>query len=232
MKFYKQISIVIALSVTAAASVSYAMWGYAFARPDIPSAARDVIQVKSVSIVSNWLPENSGLLGRDSSWQGRLTLSRNHPYDIPEGRVLVAWQELGLLSNDLSELPIETADQVLDAVKDFFPEGDKEYKLTSANRSAVVALFDGEMGEDLIFVAIRAGQHRNDHFAYREFVLKRKENGYQILQRCSFQFDVAGIEGIEFPHLFVIFFVLLFLLVGFLNVVLFVCLRALRIRKT
>jgi hypothetical protein len=225
LKLYKQISIVIALSVTAAAFVSHSLWGYAFVRPDIPSFARDATQVKAVIVVSNWRPENAGILQKDGNWQGRLALSKKHPYDIPEGRVLGVWQELNLLSNGLSELPIETADQALTAINSYFPEGSSGYESNAANRSAVVALFDGDIGKDLLFVAVRGGQYLNDHFAYREFVLKPEEHGYQFLQHSGFEFDVAGIEGLEFPYLFVIFFMLITLLVVFFKLIWFIAVK-------
>jgi hypothetical protein len=225
MKLYKQISIVIALSIAAAAFVSHSLWGYAFMRPDIPSVARDATRVKSLIVVSNWRPENTGILQKDGNWQERLSLSKDHPYDIPEGRALVAWQESNLLSIELNALPIETADQALNAVNSLFPDGSDGYESNAANRSAVVALFDGGVGKDLLFVAVRGGQYRNDHFAYREFVLKREESGYEILQQSSFQFDVAGIEGIEFPHLFIIFCMLITLLVVFFKLIWFIAVK-------
>lgn len=217
MRWYKQVFVAMTLSTVAAAYVSYSMWGYAFMRPRIPPAALDATKIKSLIVVSNWRPENAGFLQKHGTWQELLTLSKSYPYDIPEGRVLIDWQELDLLSGKLNELPIEAADQALKAVSSFFPEGADEYKITAGNRSALVAVFEGDIGKDLIFVAARGGQIRNDHFGYREFVLNPGEKGYQILQQAGFEFDVAGIEGLEFPHLFVIFFVLVIFLLGLLN---------------
>jgi hypothetical protein len=217
MRLYKQVLIAMALSLASAAFLSNSLWGYALKRPGVPTAALDALYIKSMLVVSNWRRENAGMLQKNGSWQELLTLSKNHPYDIPEGRALIAWNESDLLNKQMNETPIETAEKALEAVSSFFPEGADGYKSTAKNRSALVVVFDGEIGKDLIFVAARGGQIRNDHFGYREFVLVPGEKDYKVLQQSGFQFDVAGIEGLEFPHLFVIFFVLLILFIGLFN---------------
>jgi hypothetical protein len=218
MKLDKQVFLAMTLSLVSAAFVSNSLWGYVLKRPGVPAAALDASYIKSLIVVSNWRPENLGVLQKNGTWQELITLSKNHPYDIPEGRALIAWHELDLLNRHMNETSIETAHKALKAVSSFFPNGAHEYKDSAENRSALVAVFDGDLGKDLIFVAARGGQIRNDHYGYREFVLRPRENGYQILQQAGFQFDVAGIEGLEFPHFFVIFFLSMVLLIGLLNV--------------
>jgi hypothetical protein len=131
MRLYKQAFVAMTLSLVAAAYVSDSMWGYAFKRPRIPSAALDAKNIKSLIVVSNWRPENVGILQKNGTWQELLTLSKIHPYDIPEGRALISWRELDLLNSQLKETPILTADNALEAVSSFFPEGDDEYKITA-----------------------------------------------------------------------------------------------------
>lgn len=221
MKWLLQITIMITLSVATAAIVSESIWGYPFFRPDVSSAIQEAGQINALIAVSDWRPVNSGTLQKSGEWQESIELARNHPYDTPEGRALIAWQDRGLLSADMKELPLETAAQALAAVQAFFPDGTNDYKSTAENRSAIVAQFDGSMGKNLVLVAARAGQHRNDHYAYREFILKPMDGGYQVLHQTGFQYDVAGIEGLEFPYLFALVFTSLVLLVGLFNLTAF-----------
>ena len=181
------------------------MWGYAVTRPGVLSAAKSAVKIEAVTSVSTWRPLNTGELQRSDDWRHYIDLSQKHSYDIPEGRALIAWQDHGLLDNAVEELPLETAVLALNTVNDYFPSGAPDYQSTAKSRSAIVARFASEAGDKLLLVTARAGQHRNDHYAYREFVLKPTETGYKILQQTGFEFDIAGIEGAEFTFLSVLF---------------------------
>jgi hypothetical protein len=89
-----------------------------------------------------------------------------------------------------------------------FPAGNSPYDSSAHDRSGIVAQFDTDEEVGLLLVAIRGGQFRNDHFAYREALLKPLGDRFEIMTNTGFEFAVAGLEGAEFPILFLIFILL------------------------
>jgi hypothetical protein len=68
----------------------------------------------------------------------------------------------------------------------------------------------GADGTPLVFVGVRGGEVSNDHYPYYEFLYSGQLGGgwMELLSADHSYFDVAGIEGIEWPEFFLIILVL------------------------
>ena len=205
MKIIWRISLIGILSGLAAAGLSQFYWGYPLLRPGILKSAKSAINILGVIAVSNWQPDLTDRVHQWRNWSTILKLTKGSPYDSPEGRMLLEWYDRDVLNDAVPLLNEEIAAQAVAFVNSRFPIGDGTYLSTSRNRTGIVAKFDSEHEHGLLLVAIRSGQYRDDHFAYREVVLRPNGGQFIVVDETGFQFDIAGIEGLEFPILFPIF---------------------------
>jgi hypothetical protein len=65
---------------------------------------------------------------------------------------------------------------------------------------------EGAGGEALMLVAARGGEVSDDHYPYYEVLFEGDgQGGWRLASTRRFYFDVAGMEGAEFPVLGVMF---------------------------
>lgn len=68
--------------------------------------------------------------------------------------------------------------------------------------------FTNDRGKRIYYVSYATQQLSNDHYAYYEFIIYENETGYTINQSNRFFYDIAGVEGLEFPFMMLFFNIL------------------------
>ena len=65
----------------------------------------------------------------------------------------------------------------------------------------------GRDGRPLLFIGVRGGEVSNDHHPYYEFLFSNESSGgnLKLLSSQRFYYDVAGMEGMEWPVFLMVF---------------------------
>ena len=96
---------------------------------------------------------------------------------------------------------------------------DNGYDSQSFMRGLMVKARDNN-NQDLIFLGVVAGQLLNDHYPCYEAVFRiMDENNFQYISGNRFCFDVAGIEGMEWFVLWIVFCLTSLLVIAFANLI-------------
>jgi len=144
----------------------------------------------------------------DGSMKETLERCREDQYYCLDGRILVALDGAGRLSEATGPPPtsligelysrIDKTGLLLDG-EPGYPHGRQLY--------GVVVEGDDAGGQRRVFVGVQGGQLSNDHYPYYEFLFAWPADGRtpSLLFANRFFYDIAGIEGLEWPYLFVVF---------------------------
>ena len=209
------VCLVVILSFTAAIGVSKFYWGYYIRRPGLDRRVRAIEQVISLTAFrSERRSDGSVDLVPDERYSvhEQLTACRDErpsrSYYCLSGRVLVALADQGLLPAASEQLPAEALDRLYDRLVETgkLVQGAPGYD--HATELAGIVLEDvGRDGQRYLFVAASGGQVSNDHYPYYEFLFRLPGQGAapKLLSTRRFYYDVAGIEGAEWPVAFVVF---------------------------
>lgn len=191
-------------SFLGALGLSHWMWGYFLERPALPALAGEITHVRSVTMVETPDREPRLLSSRVSQEFAPDQLTPRDDYYFLEGRVLRSLKNRGLLPNrpTPTTLDLKEVNSVLAA------SGPLAAPETGYHNSDLLAgvVVDGETesGSRLVFLALRGGEVSNDHYPFYEVVLGAPSGGgalgYEFGQR--FFYDVAGMEGMEWPVFF------------------------------
>jgi hypothetical protein len=87
--------------------------------------------------------------------------------------------------------------------------GDPGYPDATCLSGAAVEVEDAQGGVTLV-VGLRGRQVSNDHYPYYEATLRRAVDGWRLERVQRFFYDVAGMEGAEWPRLHGFFAILAF----------------------
>ena len=206
-------------------SMSRAYWGYYFSRPPVPN---EVQQVKSITAVIPVTTEalDDGtrrmILQDEYSIADRLACGRKDQYYCLDERLLLAFDEMGLLPNaHTTELPLFPGLFSLVEQTGILAEPEEGYN-DSDLLSGVVIDALSKSGRRLVFVGLTGRQLSNDHYPYYEMVFtgSAESSGLSYIGGQRFFFDVAGIEGAEW-YLIWPFLALIGVLAGFVVVTVF-----------
>ncbi|WP_036067532.1 hypothetical protein [Leptospira noguchii] len=197
-------------------------WGYYLSRPSIPNSIKQVKQLESeLSLEPNIFP-TCNLKSKDRDWQ--LTSLKRFDYDTKRDRIEYFLDDTSIhLSNHQDEtnwrkvlnktsfrLNISKGIKIHDFIqKNYtFDQREAEYNRVCFFSAVDIFEFIDFDGNKIYYVGYSTHQLSNDHYAYYEFIIYESENGYQIKQSNRFFYDVAGIEGLEFPYFMLLFNIL------------------------
>jgi hypothetical protein len=212
------------VGVTTGAVVSTNYWGYPFARPAIPEVAkaRRVLSVTSLRAVrqgarcaleAETLPD----------LHQHLASRRKYVDEFPDLRALVALEDRGLLPPDARPPAWLEPSILYQAVVDagILVRGDPGYDLAGCFGGYAIELSLPSGKSRLLFTA-GGPEVSNDHHPYYEVLFRREGTGLIPERKRIAFFDIAGIEGLEWPLLHGIFVTLCFLVTGATAVVLLI----------
>jgi hypothetical protein len=196
------------LAFFAAIVVSKGLWGYYLYRPSLDRRLVDVRGVLSVTIVNTAPVGDERILVPDNSFSIAKRIEygqRDDYYNLGE-RALIA-----LKNNDrLPESPPPMRPDRLARLYNVIARtgrlepGEAGYD-HAKDLQGVVIEAQGSDGMPLVFVGVQGGEISNDHHPYYEFLFSGADpvEDSKLLSSQRFYFDVAGIEGLEWPAFFV-----------------------------
>ena len=205
------IAVTLVLVFAAAMAASWSLWGYALRRPSLDHRIAQARKVFSVTFVktAETAAGPSLVADPDSSLAARIRYGRTYPYYCLGERALIA-----LEGPQLQAAPALAADRLgrlysTIAATGRLEAGEPGYA-HAKNLRGVVIEAEGTDASPLLFVGVQGGQVSNDHYPYYEFLFSNPGgNGTpRLLSAQRFYFDVAGIEGLEWPLFFLGFSVL------------------------
>ncbi len=204
-----------------AIAINYAIWGYFLDRPRLDHRIAEAVRVETITHVETLSARDGKLtfLGTPvediESYLGRPHRPDGDYYEL-DGRILRALKERRALPTPWPA-PSMSAERLLTAyrlledsgrLEDGAPGYDNARKL----RGILVEATDRD-GRRLLFAGVSGGEVSNDHYPYYEFLFADEPAGgpARLLSFQRFYYDVAGMEGIEWPAFFVILAYLLFI---------------------
>lgn len=197
------------LALVAALATSKMVWGYFLSRPQMDArivGARLVVSVTDVEtqMLSDGsavlVPATSGVSAAEQMANAR----EDHYYNL-ETRALLALADRGHNPASAPAMPPESLTGLYRMLESTgrLEAGDSGYtdaKLLSGFLVEAV----GADARPLLFVGVRGGQVSNDHFPYYEFLFAEPDAAgvRPLLSFNRFYYDVAGMEGFEWPGFF------------------------------
>jgi hypothetical protein len=198
------------LPFLAAITVNHAIWGYFVARPSVDSRIVGAQKVEAMSF-AQMRPagqEPPGFVGtavgsvddhiRSDDLEG--------DYYLLSGRVLRDLKASNRLPSPIPPIPSDRLDGLYQALLATGRLEASEPPYTNGKQlGGIVVEAISRDGRPVLFVGAHGGEVSNDHHPYYEFLFARDANGRpaQLLSFQRFYYDVAGIEGIEWPVFFI-----------------------------
>lgn len=206
-------------SVTAGAltgaAISTAQWGYVVGPP---SMFEEVYAATSVRRFTD-------IAVADAPGPGDATAA-HLPADPAETRAFYAEhstlaEPLGLHRLSLAAAPADAALDVAALIGSLrsagiLVEGNGPYKISSRRLSGAAIELEDAIGRPMLVVLLFAGEVENDHYPRYEVLLTRAGTSWQVQRWHRYFVDIAGIEFLEGPVLFVLATVIGTALYGFL----------------
>jgi hypothetical protein len=196
------------LAFLAAILVSKAMWGYYLFRPSLDRRIFDAGKVLSVTIVKTASGESGRTLVPDTSFSitQRIQYGRDDVYYRLGERALIALQDQGRLPTDPPAMNADRLARLYGVLSRTgrIEAGESGYQDAEDLRGVVIEA-EGADKKSLLFVGVQGGQVSNDHYPYYEFLFSDAGDlkDSKLLSTQRFYFDVAGIEGMEWPVFFI-----------------------------
>lgn len=189
--------------VIAGAAVSTYYWGFPLARPSVPEfdAASRVVSLAAVRAVAG---ANGCTLAVDLDL--RLDAAAEHARDFPELRGLVALRARGLLTDATPGPAWLDAPALYDAVRaaGVLVTPEPGYDGAGCFGGHVVEVVT-ESGETRVVLVAGGPAVANDHHPYYEVVFRRSGAQLTLDRTRVAYFDIAGLEGFEWPLLHALF---------------------------
>jgi hypothetical protein len=215
--------ITIAIAAIIAGALSRWYWGYCVSRPSVDSRVLNssrVVSITPVTIQAGTLDLAPVLVPFDlpgwetgtypgPGWYDNTWYANERDYYLLDLRALHTLEQKGIAKEFLPALPASKLVGLLARVQSTGivareSTGYAQWKAGSWHYAGgVVYELVGSDGQRLLFVALRGGEVSNDHRPYYEVLYAPQPSGPpRLLSAKRFFFDVAGMEGAEFPGFF------------------------------
>ncbi|MDR3622449.1 MAG: hypothetical protein P4L85_24070 [Paludisphaera borealis] len=192
--------------------INHEMWGYYVSRPDVDRRIVNARRIETITDVKT-VTDAHGLRAFSGAPAGDLeTYLQVHPqegdYYVLGGRVLRTLKYRDVLPEEVRGIPpsrLESLYQVLDE-SGRLEDGEPGYSDAKSLSGIVVEALGGD-GRPLLFVGVEGREVSNDHYPFYEFLFTSDSPGgpLKLLSYQRFYYDVAGIEGLEWPAFLLIF---------------------------
>jgi hypothetical protein len=196
----------------AAIWINHEMWGYYVSRPAVDRRIVEARQIEAVSRVETKADARGKRTFSGAPFGKVDDYIQVHPQEddhyVLEGRVLRELKYRQVLSAEFREIPAAQLVDLHQILDDTGRLEDGEPGYTDAKKlSGIVVEALGRDGRPLLFVGTRGGQVSNDHYPYYEFLFTSDSHGgpLKLLSFKRFYYDVAGVEGVEWPAFLPIF---------------------------
>ena len=208
------VAIVTATVCLAAALVTSKLyWGYFWARPSLDRVLDrdDVAEVTAVAYVQAKAGDPR-LTPSEVDVERSLSGCREHPYDCALSRGLLR------LADRVPPDPGAPSPDSLAALLDVYESRPAPFETDGRDPYSsvwgLVIEYNDSDGSPRAFFAARGSAVSNDHYPFQELDLRRTDDGYVIVRRQHFFYDVAGIEGLEWPAFWILYGAVAFPLVA------------------
>ena len=214
--------VICVLTLVLALSCSKSYWGYYFSRPELPKPVYNIKKVSDIVPFQIDLKSEKHFFAADrtETIEDVLRYYKNNSYDNPCYRILPFLEGRNLLPEkftyDLTGFP---------SISDLLNKTDlpvlsaNGYDSQSFMRGLMVKALDSN-NQNLLFLGVVAGQLYNDHYPYYEAVFRMTdEMNFYYISGNRFFFDVAGIEGMEWFVLWIVYCLISLLVIAFTNLI-------------
>lgn len=197
-----------------AAGLSKALWGYWFVRPGVDGRVLAARQVHSVTFLDHqqqaggpWALVPTSEVYQGPGWYQREKAQYPQEYDyyLLERRALRGLERRGVLTGPVPSLTaaeLPDVAELLAAERRGF-ERTLERQANGPPYSGAVYRLTGAGGERLLLLAVSCCAVSNDHHPYYELLFEELQGAPpRLLSTTRFYFDIAGLEGVEFPQIF------------------------------
>lgn len=202
---------VVSLAFLAAIGTSKAYWGYAFDRPETLQLVAEVASVESLIPFKTELGEGDEVLvlfDQDRSDWGFSTAENPSALDPLTERILVSLEERGLLPGEHSS-EVDSLGGLMSAIEaSELLVGRKEDPSTSRLVEGVAVDTMTRNGRRLVLAGLRGSKSvSNDHYVCYEVALEGTAGSSDLsfLDGHRSYYDVAGLEGMTWRHLWGIY---------------------------
>ena len=189
--------------------INHEIWGYYVKRPAVDRQIINSRQIETVTQVESQ-PDSRGRTTFSGAAIGDVgdytqMSPQEGDYYLLEGRVLRALQSRRALEARLRVIPasrLEGLYQVLDNTGRL-EWGEPGYTRAKELRGIVIEARSHD-NRHLLFAGVQGGEVSNDHHPYYEFLFASdsSDGPWVLISFHRFYFDVAGIEGLEWPVFF------------------------------
>lgn len=196
------------LAFLGAITASKMYWGYFLRRPGLDRRIRNWDRVISITPVSTERQaDGTGIFVVDGSYSisNRIKYGRSDSYYCLDARILIALEDKGKLPDSPNRMEAELLSSLYGRLDSsgILVEGDPGYDEAKLLHGVVVEAV-GKDNQRYVFVGVKGLEVSNDHRPYYEFLFKtgKQTSELKLLSCNQFFYDVAGIEGLEWPIMF------------------------------
>ncbi len=183
-------------------------WGYFMSRPGLDARVKKWERVLTVTCVSTQAESDESkvfIADPGCSVADRIKDGRNDRYYCLDARALIALEDSGKLPDSPDHMEAELLRSLhgrLDS-EGLLIEGEPGYDEAKILRGTVIEALGADK-KRYVFVAVKGYEVSNDHRPYYEFLFQanKQTSDLKLLSRKQFFYDVAGIEGFEWPVMF------------------------------
>ncbi|MBP7274814.1 MAG: hypothetical protein KBA51_01265 [Kiritimatiellae bacterium] len=189
-------------------AVSRYYWGYYLSRPPVPDEIREerrVLAVIPIRTQTDAEGQRRIVVQPDFVLADQLARGREDPYYCLYERLLLALEERKALPEtvaaDLSDLPelhaLIRATGILAKAEPGYDDADE--------LGGVAILAEGPAGGQRLFLGVCGPQVSNDHYPYYEMLFESAggTGSFSYIRGRRFFYDVAGMEGVEWPVIWI-----------------------------
>ncbi|MHC4092308.1 MAG: hypothetical protein ACYSVY_18895, partial [Planctomycetota bacterium] len=198
----------LAVGALAGAIVSLNYWGYCFSRPGVDSRVEGFRKVARMSFVSTERQssgQNHFVHDLKESISKTMREGQRDPYYNLESRILFSLAERDLLPDEAQPIDSERLASLYSLLEKTVALEIGESGYPWAKRlEGIVVEAEGPGQQQFLFVGVRGGEVSNDHYPYYEVLYSLPEGDGEPVRVSSkrFYFDLAGMEGWEWPLMF------------------------------
>lgn len=196
------------LAFLGAITASKMYWGYFLRRPGLDRRIRNWDRVISITPVSTERQaDGTGIFVVDGSYSisNKIKNDRSDSYYCLDGRILIALEDRGKLPDSPNRMEAELLRSLYGRLDSsgILVEGDPGYDEAKLLHGVVVEAL-GKDNQRYVFVGVKGLEVSNDHRPYYEFLFKadKQTSELKLLSCNQFFYDLAGIEGLEWPVMF------------------------------
>ena len=192
--------------------VNRQLWGYFVSRPSLDQRIVQAVQIESITELETKFNQNGDVKVWGLPTRSLESYIAVHPqegdYYVLEGRILRALNDRRALPAEPRQISSARLTSLYKAIEntDRLENGEMGYPNAKELRGIVVEAVVGD-GRPLVFVGANGREVSNDHYPYYEFLFTSDSHDgpLRLLSFQRFYYDVAGIEGVEWPAFFPIF---------------------------